>query len=402
MKGRQVYAAGMVLLIAGAVAALVLWGARRARTVQHPGESATATEGGAEHREKLREVVRLTDDQLRQFDVATAVAGPGRIRAEITLPGEVAVNADGVAHVVPRVSGVVREVRKNLGDLVHRGEVMVVLESRELADATATLLAARERVALAENNFAREERLWTKRISPEQDYIQAKNSLAEAGIATRLAEQKLRVLGFSEDYIARLPNARERAAMLYNIEAPFDATVTEKHVSLGEVLNENSPAFVIADLRSVWVNLDVHQKDLPFVHVGQRAIVSIGAAMPDAEGRVSFLEPMATETNRTIHARVVIANREGRFRPGLFVSGRIVVDDVEVPVSVPNDALVLIEGKSSVFVKEGAGFRLQAVTRGRSNGAITAIVEGLAPGQVYVSRGAFTLKSELDKPEPEH
>ncbi len=150
------------------------------------------------------------------------------------------------------------------------------------------------------------------------------------------------------------------------------------------------------------MNLDVHQKDLPFVRVGQRAIVSIGAAMPEAEGRVSFLEPIATETNRTIHARVVVANRDGRFRPGLFVSGRIFVDDVQVPVLVPNDALLLIEGKSSVFVKEGDGFRLQPVERGRSNGAFTEIVEGLAPGQTYVSRGAFTLKSELDKPEPEH
>jgi membrane fusion protein, heavy metal efflux system len=401
MKSKPLYALGSVLLIATAVAGLVIWGARRARTVDNQvasGETETATAAPSSN---PRQIVRIGDEQLRQFGVVTAVAGPGRLRTEITLPGEVAVNADRVAHVVPRVPGVVREVRKNLGDVVHRGEVMAVLESRDLADATASLLAARERLSLAENNFSREERLWTRRISPEQDYFQAKNSLAEAGIAVRLAEQKLRVLGFSEEYIARLPNARERSVMIYNIEAPFDATVTEKHISLGEVLKEDSAAFVIADLSSVWVNLDVHQKDLPFIRVGQRAVVSIGSAMPEVEGRVGFLEPVATETNRTIHARVVIANREGRYRPGLFVSGRVFVEDADVPVVVPNDAILLVDGRPSLFIRESVGFRLQAITRGRSDRISTEVTEGLSPGQTFVSKGSFTLKSELDKPAPE-
>jgi membrane fusion protein, heavy metal efflux system len=400
MNSRSIFALSSILVIAALVAGFVLWVARRARTVEPPAISEDSSEA-ARSGGNAREVVRISEDQLRQFGVTTAVAGRGRLQTEITLPGEVAVNADRVAHVVPRVPGIVREVRKNLGDVVRPGEVMAVLESRDLADATSELLAARERLSLAENNFAREEKLWVKKISPEQDYIQAKNVLAEAGIAVRLAEQKLRVLGFSEDYIARLPNARERSVMVYNIEAPFAGTVTEKHISLGEVLKEDSAAFVIADLSSVWVNLDVHQKDLPFVQVGQRALVSIGTTMPDIEGRVKFLEPVATETNRTIHARVVIENREGRYRPGLFVSGRIFVEDSVVPVAVPNDAILLVEGKTSVFIREGSSFRLQTIRRGRSDRSSTEILEGLAPGQIYASKGAFTLKSELDKPAPE-
>jgi membrane fusion protein, heavy metal efflux system len=342
--------------------------------------------------------VRLTTEQIKEFGVETAIAGSGTLQIEVVLPGEVALNADRVAHVVPRIAGVVREVRKNLGETVRRGEVMAVLESRELADSRATLLAARERVALAQSNFAREERLWLKKISPEQDYIQAKNGLAEANIGLRTAEQKLRALGFSEDYLNQLSSRQDNAAVLYEITAPFDATVTEKHASLGEVLKEDSPAFVIADLSTVWVNLDIHQKDLPFVRVGQKAIISVGGALADVTARVNFLEPIATETNRTIHARVVLPNAEGRYRPGLFVSGRIVIDDLKVAVLVPNDALVLVEGQSSLFIKEGDSFHIRAIAAGRSNSSLTEIVRGLEAGDVYVKKGAFTLKSELGKP----
>jgi len=351
---------------------------------------------------KRKGLVHLTDQQMKQFGVETAVAGPGTLRLELTLPGEVAPNADRIAHVVPRVQGVVRDVRKNLGDTVRRGEIMAVLESRELADSRGALLAARERVALAQSSFDREERLWSKRISAEQDYIQAKNSLAEANIELRTAEQNLRVLGYSDESIAQLSNRRDKGAILYDIVAPFDGTVTEKHISLGEVLKVDSPAFVIADLSSVWVNLDVHQKDLPLIRVGQRALISVGGSVTDASGRVDFLEPIATETNRTIHARVVVSNAAGKYRPGLFASGRVAVGNIPIPVLVPSDALVMVDGKTCLFIRDADGFRLSEVGTGQTDGSMTEIATGLTAGQPYVARGAFTLKSELGKPESEN
>ncbi|MBZ5496686.1 MAG: efflux RND transporter periplasmic adaptor subunit [Acidobacteriia bacterium] len=396
MKKHLVSIATLVVIAGLALGAVAIWQARRAGT-----PSAAPATAAAKQPEGPEGIVHFSDAQIRQFGVGTDVAGQGRLRIEVVLPGEVALNADRVAHVVPRVSGVVREVRKNLGDTVLRGEIMAVLESRELADSTAALLAARERVNLAQSNFAREEQLWQKKISPEQDYIQAKNALAEAGIELRTTEQKLRALGFSEQYIAKLPDRGGQAAILYEMAAPFDATIIEKHISLGEVLKEESSAFMIADLSSVWVNLDVHQKDLPLIQVGQTAAIGVGNMAPSVQGRISFLEPMAEETNRTIHARVVIPNAGGKWRPGLFVTGRIAVDDAQIPVLVPNEALVMIGGKTCLFLKEGDRFRLQPVLTGRTNGASTEITEGLAPGQIYVAKGAFTLKSELGKPEQE-
>jgi cobalt-zinc-cadmium efflux system membrane fusion protein len=345
--------------------------------------------------------VRLSLNQVQQFGIVTASAAAGLLRVEVELPGEVALNADRVAHVVPRVTGIVREVRKNLGDPVRRGEIMAVLDSRELADLISGILSARERFALAQNNFAREERVWAKKISSEQDYYQAKNSLAEANIDLRNAEQRVRTLGFSDEFISQIPTRPDKGITLYEIAAPFDATVIEKHISLGEVLKDDSPAFLIADLSTVWVNLDVHQKDLPLIRIGQPVEIVIGNSVASAAGHVAFLDPMATETNRTIHARIVLPNPEGKLRPGLFVNGRVTVDKVRIPVLVPNDAIVMIDGKACVFLSENGGFRLQPVATGRTNGAETEITAGLAAGRSFAAKGAFTLKSELQKPEAE-
>jgi cobalt-zinc-cadmium efflux system membrane fusion protein len=394
----------VLLMIAGiGAAAVLLWHASVGRRlVPSPdGSPAASRVQDPEAAAGIGGIVHLSAAQIRQFGVETAVAGPGRLRMEVVLPGEVALNADRVAHVVPRISGVVSEVRKNLGDAVRRGEILAVLESRELADGVAALLAAQQRLTLAEANFAREEQLWRKKISPEQDYILAKNEVAERRIELRTAEQRLRALGFSDNDIANFLERPDQAAIRHEMKAPFDGTIIEKHISLGEMLSEESVAFVLADLSTVWVKLNVHQKDLPRIRVGQAAAIGVGSMAPGAMGRISFLEPLAEETNRTIRARIVLPNDDGRWRPGLFVTGRIMVEDVNAAVLAPNTALVMFEGKSCVFVKEGDGFRLQSIQAGRTDGTITEILQGLEAGMTYVAKGAFTLKSELGKPEEE-
>jgi membrane fusion protein, heavy metal efflux system len=354
-----------------------------------------------QQRERSEDMLRFTDSQIKEFGITTESAAAGTLRIDVVLPGEVVLNADRVAHVVPRVSGVVREVRKNLGDSVRRGEVMAVMESRELADSTAALLAARQRVSLAQSSYEREDQAWRKKVSPEQDYIEAKNKLAEANIELHTAEQKLRALGFSNEYIAQLPGRKDDGTILYQIAAPFKGTVIEKHINIGEVLKDDSPAFLVADLSVVWVNLDVQQKDLPLVRVGQTASIGTGNEASNIVGHIQFLDPIATETNRTIHARIVVPNEDGRLRPGLFVTGRILAQSIRVPMLIPNDALVMVDGKMCLFVKFRDAFRSQPVTAGRTDGRYTEILQGLSPGQRYVAKGAFTLKSEMEKPEAE-
>ncbi len=350
--------------------------------------------GGEEHEE---EVVRLSREEMKEFGVEIRTAGPEKLRIYISLPGEVKTNADKLAHIVPRVSGVVRDVRKRLGDKVRRGEVMAVLESRELADAKSAYLAAIERFSVAEADFRREENLWKKRISPEKNYLRARRMLAEARIELRSAKQKLFALGLPDEYIASLSDHPEASYTRYEITAPFDGTVIEKHIALGEAVEADSTVFVVADLSTVWVDLSVYQKDLPLVRVGQEVVLSAGYGIEDATGRISYVGPVVGEETRTAIARVVLPNRDGRWRPGLFVTGRIAVDEITVPVAVPRSAVQEVEGRPSVFVETDEGFVPRVVNTGRKDTSKVEISSGLEPGERYVAKGAFILKAQLSK-----
>jgi len=360
--------------------------------VEHAGDR----QGGSEEHGEEK-VVKLSDDEMKEFGIEVGTAGPGKLQIFVSLPGEIVANADRLAHVVPRVPGVVREVRKTLGDRVRAREAMAVLESSELADAKAAFLAARERVELAKANFAREEGLWKKRISSEQEYLEAKQALSETLIEQRSAEQKLHALGFSDEYLAQMPKHPDVSFTRYEILAPFDGVVIEKHISLGEVLKDDERAFIIADLSNVWVDLRVYQKDLPYVREGQPVIISAGRGIPDARGTISYLSPVVGEETRTALARVVLPNTDGLWRPGLFITGKIVVKNLAVPLLVPKTALQTVEGETSIFVKTADGFEPKPVILGRVNETHVEIASGITPGQRYVTRGAFVLKAQLSK-----
>lgn len=341
------------------------------------------------------ELIRINDLQRKKLDIKFGTAGSGKLLTTIELPGEIMMDADHLAHIMPLLPGVVREVRKKLGKTVRQGDVMAVIDSRELADAKAVYLASSERVALAQATFTREEQLWEKGISAKQEYLDAKKSLSEAKIEHRSAKQKLRFLGFSDAPIEDLQKHPDRSLTRYVITAPIDGTVVQKHITLGEKVSDDTEIFTIADLSHVWVDLSVPQKDLVSIKKGQRTLISLGFGTPDAEGKISYVSPMADRKTRTALARVVLPNPDGRWRPGLFVKARISVGEMRLPLVVPKEALQRLENENVVFVEAKGGYEPRHVSVGRADGSNVEILSGLFAGERYVAKGGFELKAVM-------
>ncbi len=259
--------------------------------------------------------------QLEAYGVVVATAGPGSVDVEIELPGEVRPNADRVAHLGPRFPGVVREVRKGVGDKVRKGEVLARIESDNLST--------------------------------------------------------------------------------YNLIAAFDGEVIDRHIALGESVTRATTAFVVADVSTVWVYVDVYQKALPRVTVGQSVIVTTSDQASEAGGVISYLAPVVDQATRTATARVVLDNASGRWRPGLFVVANVSLP-VEARVVVTRRALHTLEGNSVVFVIEGDGFVARPVTVGEIGRTKASIVTGVAAGERYADQGSFLVKAELGKGEAAH
>jgi membrane fusion protein, heavy metal efflux system len=358
-----------------------------------------AEQGQEQHQEGEGEEsrVQLSPEALNNADLGIVNAAPGEVHVTLSLPGEVSLNQDALAHVTPRVPGTAREVRKQVGETVSKGEVLAVLDSRDLAEAQRDFLASKERLALAEGNFARAEQLQKENISAEKDFLFAKQALAEARIEHRSAAQKLQAIGGGAGTGG------------YVLVAPLAGTIIEKHVSVGEVLNEETRAFTIADLSSIWVNVTVYAKDLQRVATGQSAEVRAEGLSEPAFGTIAYLGRVVGEQTRSAIARIVLNDPGIGWRPGLFATAEVVVDRAAVPLIVPALALQSVEGKTVVFVQAGNVFEARPVVLGRKGRSkddpqaqVVEIVEGLQVGERVVSKNSFLLKAELGKSEAGH
>jgi cobalt-zinc-cadmium efflux system membrane fusion protein len=392
----------IVLAIAGVfLTAVATWNLVQACSADGQFKKVGESQENGEQREdkESEKVIRLSDKDMEGFGIGLETAGPGKLDVLSSFPAEIVVNSDRTAQIVPRLTGVVSEVRKNLGDSVTAGEVMAVIESRELAEAKAKYLAAISRMNLAQTNFTKYEGLWQKEAIAEKQFLEVKNAFEEAQIELRSAKQKLHAMGLSSEYLKNLSNHPDEALPRYEMLAPFGGTVISKRITLGEMRKEDHEAFVISDLSSLWVNLSVSQKELTHVKEGQTVIVSSGNGIPDSEGTIAYLEPVIGDKTRSAIARVVLPNPDKKWRPGLFVTAKVTVDSVDAPVVVSKTAVQKIEGKTVIFVREGEGFESKSVKLGRVNGSHVEIVAGISPGDQYAAKQTFLLKAELGKSE---
>ena len=352
---------------------------------------------GAEHSGENEAIIHLSAAQISEFGIQIAPAGPGKIDLNTELTGEVVADPDRLADIVPRVSGFTREVYKKTGDVVSAGDVLAVIESRELADIKAEYLTALKRLGLTRQRYEREKRLWERKITSEQEFLDAETAMAEVEIQIYSAKQKLMALGFDSQYIDRLQDRSNMSLTRYEIVSPIDGTIIQRHMAVGEVVDTESDIFTIADLARVWINLTLYQKHLGAVKPGQPATIYADKIDAKATGTIAYVSPIVNESTRTATARVVLENTAGRWRPGLFVSGRVKASSTAVDIVVPKSAIQKIDGETVVFVKTDHGFYPAAVKTGRQNLSAVEIVSGIEPHTRIAVTQTFMLKAELNK-----
>lgn len=335
----------------------------------------------------------MTDEQVRAAGIAVEQAAPAPIRSTLQLPGQIRFNEDRTAHVVPRVAGVVDSVAADLGQAVRRGQVLAVLSSAAVSELRSELLAAQKRQALARATFEREQRLWQEKISPQQDVQQAEQALREAEIALANAHQKLQALG---------AGAGSGALNRFELRAPFDGTIVEKHLALGEAVKEDASVFVLSDLSRVWAEVEVAARDLRQVRVGAKVTVRSSAFDETATGTVAYVGPLLGELTRTAKARITLANPQGAWRPGLFVTVELTTAEASAPVTVAEAAVQQLGDKPVVFQQVPGGFVPRPVELGRGDGQRIEILRGLQAGAPHAAAGSFVLKSEAGKGSATH
>ncbi len=341
--------------------------------------------------------VRLAEAQLKSSGIVINTVGPRLMVTTIDLPGEVRIDETRLAHVVPRLKGVVTDVFKKEGDRVAKGELLAVINSRELADAKKDYLAAAHQVEFTRVNLEREESLWRKKISAERDYLEAKRVFEQTVLTERLAAQSLIGLGVPPDALRDLASAPPQDMARYEIRAPLDGEVIERNVTVGEAVTADEEIFAVADLSSVWVDVTVYAKDIAAVRDGQEATVKSADLGSNVAGRVSYIGPLIGQNTRAATARIVLPNPGRRWRPGLYVTVSLVTESAMVPLAVSVDAIQTFRDWQVVFVRYGDWFEARPLQLGRTDGKWVEVLSGLTPGVLYAAANSFAVKAEIGK-----
>jgi len=273
----------------------------------------------------------------------------------------------------------------------------------ELNQIWADYRKAQGKVELARRNLQREETLFLKRISPEKDVLKARQELAEAEADINFAQDRFRLVGMDVTHFAA--SKASGGYPLVPVASPVGGIVIEKSVTQGEVVSPEKMLFWVADLATLWVAIDVYEKDMSRLRAGTGVKVSV-AAFPDKifRGKISYVADVVDEKTRTVKARVTIDNAAGLLKPGMFASVLMETRNAggERVIAVPEEA-VQIEGAARyVFVRIAPDqFARRDIEVGRTLGKSLEVTTGLKEGEVFAFKGAFILKSELKKGEIE-
>ncbi len=363
------------------------------------GSNPDKDEGGGSDEAAQDGRMSLNPAQIALATIESVPVGRSYLPIEIELTGDVEFNRDRLVRITSPVGGKAHEVMKFQGQSVRAGDSLLVLQSEAYASAKSQYLAAKERFDLSSSSLQRLKGLWEDKIASEQDYLVARENLASAKIDFNLSKQALLALGFPAEDIATLPSADTATLGLYDLRAPSTGTLINQDVSLGEYVSADREMFVLADLDTVWVVVALYEKDIEKVQMGQSASVFVDA-YPGAKfiGTVEWIASEMDENARTLPARIVVTNTMNRLKSGMF--SRVVVEVGNLPATmvIPRSALQEEPGSSFVFVETEVGeYERREVVIGARTSAGIEVKSGLREGEILVTRGAFTLKSELEK-----
>jgi len=336
--------------------------------------------------------------------VQTIQAGKKKVTTVINISGEVRLNENSEVHISPVIAGVFHAMNVGLGSRVKKGDELFSVNSSELGTLLCEYGKSLVMKEVTAKNFQREKSLYEQKIGSELEMGEAEMKFKECEAGLRAAEQKLHVMGMTDQDIASACSNRESAQVqgVLSVRSPIDGSVIEKHGVKGEMAEPGKDVIVVADLGTVWMWGTLYERDLAIVlkHVSAGPVpveVSV-PAFPEKifRGNVDHVAATMDESTRTVKIRVTLDNREGLLRPGMFCEGKIILAADEEVFAVPASAVLSDEGVDFVFrhMKDDYFLR-QNVKKGREFAGDVEILAGLEAGQTIVSEGSFLLKSDV-------
>ena len=331
----------------------------------------------------------IPSDQMAHVQVITVE--PTKLTRTLRLTGAVSYNGFHTTPVITQVSGPVNRIAVVPGQMVTRGEPMLYVASPDYSQLRSNYLKAKDAYSLAQKAYARAKDLYEHHALAEQNLEQAESAEVQAQGDLTAAEAALKVLGIND------PNALLTAPPSFEatVKAPISGQVVEQDVAVGQLLQPGTTqCFVISDTSNVWVLVNVYQKDLPYVRVGDPVTIRTDSYPDTFQGRISYLAAALDPNTRTLQARIDTNNPGQKLKKDMYVVASVDAGTTPNAIALP-DAAVLrdTENQPFVYVQQGDNqFGRRSVTIGESVKGQTQIISGLKAGDRVIGDGSLFLQ----------
>lgn len=333
----------------------------------------------------------FTIPQEQMAHVQVLKVQPTTLARNLRLTGAVAYNGFRTTPVITQVSGPISRVVVVPGQMVHQSEPMLYVASPDYSQLRTNYLKAKDAYALAQKAYARAQDLYEHKAIAEQTLEQAESAQVQASGDLASAQAALKVLGITD------PDSLVKAAPSPEVpvRAPIGGMVVEQDVAAGQLLQTAATqCFMISDIANVWVLVNVYQKDLPYVHVGDPVSIQTDAYPTVFHGRISYVAASLDPNTRTLQARIDTSNPGGKLKKDMFVVATVSAGTISNAIAVP-DAAVLRDNENQPFVYAEVSqnqFGRRSVTLGESLNGQTEITSGLKPGDSVIGNGSLFLQ----------
>ena len=366
-------------------------------THEHEGETEQHAEENTEDSHSEEGEIQLTAQQVVEHGLKVETVTKGEVNSFVTLPGKLVVNTDQQAHISPNFSGHVEQVHVALGQYVERGQTLAILSVPELIDQQANLSMAQSSLRLAQQEYQREQQLWSQGISAKQDLQRAENVYRQAQITVHSQQARLQGLGSTGQ------NGR------FVIRAPISGMISQKDIVVGENVQLADQLFVIENLKDLWLEFNLPNTSNIQLQAGQILNFKINGSDQDYQAKVQTLNSQADVQTGRLQVRAKVTTQADALRPNVLVNVSVSDDQAKTALRIQKKALQQVEGKPVVFMIESeekgeVHLKAQPIEVGVSSqdGQWIEVISGLTKGLKYIADGSFLLKSELEKDEAGH
>lgn len=396
-RPRRLAAMAMVLAITFALAACGKDAAKDDHAAEGGAKAGHAGEKKEEDHKEGEEALTLTADEATRAGIEVEDMQPQALGETVVVTATIHPDQERLARLGPRIEGRITAVPAKLGDRVRAGQTLAMLDGVDVGEAHADWVQAQAELRIADTGLKRAESLIAEEIIPRKDYLRAQADRDQANAAVRAAADRLRLLGGN-------PAATGNAVSAFAVTAPFAGTVIEKKATVGELASPSEPLFTVADLSRMWIQAALPEAALAKVRVGALAKVTV-PAYPGVEfsGRVGLIGASLDKDTRTVAARIEVGNADGRLKPEMFATATIeVAGDKRNVFALPDAAVVLLEGKPTVFVYEQGAYEAREVETGERIAGRTVLRSGVKAGDQVVTEGTYALKARKLKSQLGH